>query len=208
MAEEKVTDLEPDIHEEVVTFLSKTSRSKEPPQFPSLQAGRIYYTFRAHPRTPLDALELTMTELSRHASIAEELSSVKAAHELRMLASSVEHMKRELSSCKEKIDSLHRMLEERPIVRHTKIFDLGCGLHVVEAIPVVIEETEDEVIASFPEIEVFGVADTESEALLKLKKNIVDLYYDLINTTQDELGELPLSWLRVLKRILIHNGNA
>ncbi len=205
MAQEKVSGREPGIHEEVETFLRKTSRGKvRASEFPSttykVRVSRTRF------RTQLDALGLTMSEYIRRPIIAGELSSTRMADELRTLASSVERMKRELMSCKERIESLHRMLEERPVVKETSIFDVGDNLQVVHAIPVVIEETGDEVIASFPEIEVYGVGSSEAEALSNLKAEIRDLYFELTELRQDELGRLPLGWRRVLERLIQRVG--
>ena len=205
MSQEKVSDRELDISEEVDAILRQISRGKERLPFPLPRVGPTY-AFRALLKTPIDAMGFTMTELRRQPSIAVELSSVKAAHELRMLASSVEHMKHELISCKEKIENLQRMMEERPVVKETSIFDVGDNLQVVQAIPVVIEETRDEIIASFPEVEVYGVGSSEAEALSNLKAEIRDLYFELTELRQDELGRLPLGWRRVLERLIQRVG--
>lgn len=75
---------------------------------------------------------------------------------------------------------------------------------LVEPLIVSIEEYagEDTVIASFPEIEVFGEGVTEAEALMNLKLAILDLYEELTHTPQDELGDLPKTWLSVLHKTI------
>ncbi len=96
-------------------------------------------------------------------------------------------------------------VQERPVKYNTQIRDLGDeSFSLVEPLIVSVEEytNEDTVIASFPEIEVFGEGVTESEALTNLKLAILDLYEELIDTSPDELGDLPKSWLSVLQKII------
>jgi hypothetical protein len=66
--------------------------------------------------------------------------------------------------------------------------------------------SEDIVIASFPEIEVFGDGVTEAEALMNLKWAILDLYEELLDSSPDELGDLPKAWLSILRKIIIKNN--
>jgi len=96
-------------------------------------------------------------------------------------------------------------VQERPVKYNTQIRDLGDENYaLVEPLIVSIEEYtgEDTVIASFPEIEVFGEGVTEAEALMNLKMAILDLYEELTDTPQDELGDLPKAWLSVLQKII------
>jgi len=141
-----------------------------------------------------------------------EASRVASAEQIRdeisELASSVESMKQELISCKEAIDTLSEELDGKPLIKETKLFDIDEKLDVIQPIPIVIEEFRDEVIASFPELEIFAVANNEPEAICDLKAEIRDLYYDLITTPKDQLGRLPLSWLRILERLIRKLGDA
>jgi hypothetical protein len=107
----------------------------------------------------------------------------------------------ELAGLSEKVDQLC----QRPLKWATQIRDLGDPqLVLVQPIQIVIEEyaSDDSVIARYPEVEVFGEGETEPEAILRLKEDIVRLYRDLINSSPDELGTLPQSWLRVLRQII------
>jgi hypothetical protein len=95
--------------------------------------------------------------------------------------------------------------QERPVKYNTQIRDLGDDNYsLVEPLILSVEEytSEDIVIASFPEIEVFGEGVTEAEALTNLKLAILDLYEELIDTSPDELGELPKAWLSILQKII------
>ena len=82
---------------------------------------------------------------------------------------------------------LRNDVQERPVKYNTQIRDLGDENYaLVEPLIVTIEEytREDTVIASFPEIEVFGEGVTEAEALMNLKLAILDLYEELTDTPQ------------------------
>jgi predicted RNase H-like HicB family nuclease len=100
-------------------------------------------------------------------------------------------------------------VQERPVKYNSQIRDLGDeGFTLNETLIVSIEEysNEDTYIASFPEIEVFGEGSTEAEALMNLKCAILDLYDELIDTSPDELGDLPKAWLLILKKIIKENN--
>jgi hypothetical protein len=138
--------------------------------------------------------------------ISNEVSVV--GNKINDLASSMEAVKQDLALCKETIDKLREELGERPVIKQTKLFDIDEKLDVIQPIPIVIEQWSDEVIASFPEVEVFAVGSSEPEAISNLKTAIGDLYYDLIETPKDKLGRLPMSWLRILEKVLRKVGDA
>lgn len=101
--------------------------------------------------------------------------------------------------------SLRSDVQDRSIKFNTQIRDLGDErLKLTEPILITIEEFpgEEEIIASFPEVEVFGEGTTEAEAILNLKWAILDLYQDLLDTAPEELGSLPRSWLKILQQII------
>lgn len=89
---------------------------------------------------------------------------------------------------------------------NTQIRDLGDPEYqLIEPIFVLIEEypNDDRLIASFPEIEVFGEGVTITEAIYNLKFSILDLYDELVNSDPEELGELPEAWLRILNSMIV-----
>lgn len=61
-----------------------------------------------------------------------------------------------------------------------------------------IEAYAEEVIAKIPELDVWATSDTESEAILLLKKEIRDLWTDLNEADEASLGKLPRMWKRIL----------
>ena len=99
-------------------------------------------------------------------------------------------------------------VQDRPVKYNTQVRDLGDENYTLnESLMVSIEEypSEDTVIASFPEIEVFGEGATEAEALMNLKWSILDLYEELLESAPNELGDLPKTWLSILRKIIKHN---
>lgn len=100
---------------------------------------------------------------------------------------------------------LRSEVRERPLKHNTQIRDLGeNGYDVLEPILITIEEyiSEDNVIACFPEVEVFGEGVTEAEAITNLKQGILDLYDELDEIPKEELGNLPSSWQKILRKII------
>jgi hypothetical protein len=101
----------------------------------------------------------------------------------------------------------HLLLEvqDRPVKYNVQLRDIGnADYRLAAPIFITIEEYpgEDAVIASFPEVEVFGEGITEAEAIQNLKCAMLDLYDELDETLPEELGELPKAWLRVLRQII------
>jgi hypothetical protein len=95
--------------------------------------------------------------------------------------------------------------QDRPIIYSAQIRDLGDPHYrLCEPILITLEwyPSEDEVIANYPEVNLFGEGVSEIEAMLNLKLAILDLYDELVQTPKDELGDLPLSWLNILKAVI------
>ena len=135
----------------------------------------------------------------------DELDLSEVRSQVDGLVSEVESVKSELKECKEGIRTIFNELEElkeKPITKQTQLVEIGAGFEVISPIPVVIEEYRDEVIASFPEIEVFGAGLCEAEAIVELKKKIREIFSELEGVDDDELGKLPLSWKRVLLKVV------
>ncbi len=102
------------------------------------------------------------------------------------------------------VGQLQMEMERQPTVTNAQIWDLDSEKYRLrEPILIVLEESPDEVIARFPEVEAVGVDSTEPEAILALKRDIVALYKDLTSSKSEELGRLPRMWLRILKRLIV-----
>jgi len=64
-----------------------------------------------------------------------------------------------------------------------------------------VEYSDDKVIASFDDIEVFAYGDTEYEAINLLCIEIVQVFEDLKEDSKN-LGELPKTWFSILNDII------
>jgi len=137
--------------------------------------------------------------------LVDELSEVKK--QVDDLNLEVESVKWELKQCKEGISMILNELREKPITKQTELFELDKTLEVIKPIPVVIEEYNDEVIATFPEIETFGVGSGEAEAIRNLKQEIRKIFFELENISDDKLGKVPISWKRVLLKVVKNIGD-
>jgi hypothetical protein len=138
-----------------------------------------------------------------------ELSEVKS--QVDDLNAQVESVVSELQQCKEGISAILNELNElreKPITKQTELFEIDEALEVIRPIPVVIEEYDDEVIATFPEIEAFGAGLCEAEAIINLKNEIRKIFFELEGVSDDKLGKLPLSWKRVLLKVVKKIGDA
>lgn len=101
---------------------------------------------------------------------------------------------------------LSRDVQDRPVKYSIQIRDIGDNSYQLsEPLLITIEEyqSEETVIASFPELEVFGEGFTESEAITNLKFAILDLFDELNDSPENELGELPKNWLNVLRKVIV-----
>ncbi len=104
------------------------------------------------------------------------------------------------------IDYLTNTLTNRPVIRNAILRDLNSSKYSLkENIEILIEEYPDEIIAQWPEVEVFSHGVTQPEAILDLKNEIIDLYEDLSNTKKKELGKLPKMWVRILIKVIKKN---
>lgn len=116
-----------------------------------------------------------------------------------LLQSDFTNIKKDVCKLVEEI----KQLQEKPTFYTIKLYDLGNKKYNLKGpIDVVIEAYEDEFIAKFSELEIFGAANTESEAILELKKEIIDLYDELFTSAEKDLGPLPQMWRRILLKLI------
>lgn len=69
-------------------------------------------------------------------------------------------------------------------------------------IPVVVEETADEVTVTWPEADVTGLGSSRAEAFAAFEVELVELFFDLAGSDDSELGPLPLRWKGMLAATL------
>lgn len=122
---------------------------------------------------------------------------------MRLRNPQIEELRDEIVALKEEISKLREELESRPVTKVAALYDLNSVNHSLrEPLHIVIEEYDDETIAHFPELEVYGSGDSEPEAIARLKTHIIALYEELSTCDKGKLGKLPLSWLRILDKLV------
>lgn len=114
--------------------------------------------------------------------------------------SDVKNIQKIICELKEEIKNL----QGRETIYETSLYDLGNKKYKLRnPINIIIEVYEDEFIAKFPELEIFGSGNTETMAILDLKNEIIILYDELVNYSEKELGRLPQMWRRILKKLVL-----
>ena len=106
------------------------------------------------------------------------------------------------SYCVDRLKELYENIDDKPGIRIAQIFDISEDYELVCPISIVIEEYSEYFVARFPELELSASGETESEAIINLKIDNIELYVDLIGTPKEKLGKLPLSWLRILVNVI------
>lgn len=91
-----------------------------------------------------------------------------------------------------------------PRFASTSVVDLGdASLRLRSPIVVVLEVHDDEAIASWPEVEAWGSGTTPAEAINALKDELLSLYRELREASEEELGKLPRRWKQALRAIIV-----
>lgn len=164
---------------------------------PHIEAEAEQYT-----EWPIEFLFLQIRSSEVSTDIAQAIAS---SFVQRMSYSST--IERRLSVLEEKVVNLQEELASRPVVKNATLHDLHIeGYKLKSPIQILIEEYEDECVARFPEIEVFGSGDTEPEAVANLRNEIIVLYKDLKTSNDDQLGKLPRAWRRILAKLITEDG--
>lgn len=114
----------------------------------------------------------------------------------------LDNVKLDVLTCKKIMNNIYEELCDKPILKETWLYEIDETMEVLQPIPIVIEELEEEVVASFPEIETYATGVNEAEAINNLKKSIAELYRDLMNDVDNELGKMPKIWKRVLGKLI------
>jgi len=110
----------------------------------------------------------------------------------------------DIEQLSEEIRLLKEQLLNRPLVSSVTLNDLNNdSIEPVKPISIILEETDEECLARWPEVNGFGIGSTISEAISNLKKNICELYFDITSRDKAILGELALETLRILE---VHIG--
>lgn len=114
-----------------------------------------------------------------------------------------------ITDMKSHIERLENQIEELTIqglIKPIAIYDLNENHILNQPIHLVLQESEDHSLVTWPELDLFGEGNCPSDAISTLKTEIVALYDDLVSTPASELGSLPKQWLRTLNRIILVNA--
>jgi hypothetical protein len=107
-------------------------------------------------------------------------------------------LSKELKMLSDEVKTLRDELNNRPIVSSIQINTINSTLQLTKPIFIVLEESNEESLARWPEVNAYGLGQTATEAIDDLKQNISDLYADLTSREAPTLGEIALSTLNVL----------
>jgi len=106
----------------------------------------------------------------------------------------------DLKQLSEEVRLLKEELLSRPLVSSVLLNDLSdARLEIAKSISIIVEETDEECLARWPEVNAFGIGSTISEAICNLKENILDLYFDISSREKETLGEIALETLGVME---------
>ena len=115
----------------------------------------------------------------------------------------MESLSNEMQALQQRLADVEQAFAAQPRCRQAALYDLGSERYELrQPLGVQLEEYEEEAVARIPELDVFASADTDSEALGLLKREVVTLYEELAATPVERLGERPLAWLRLLERVI------
>jgi len=148
------------------------------------------------------------SEARRSLKFVDELELSEVKSQVDDLDSQVKSLVSELQQCKKGISRILNELKERPVIKQTELFVIDETLEVIRPIPVVIKEYSNEVIAAFTEIGAFGAGLCEAEAIINLKKEIRKIFFELEGVSDNKLGKLPITWKRVLLKVVRKIGNS
>jgi len=98
---------------------------------------------------------------------------------------------------------MHAEIFDRPNVTSLTISDLGSNLlKVVIPISVIVEETDEEALVRWPEVNAYGLGATLHEALEYLKTDIQDLCADLNSRDPNTLGDVAIKTKNILDQYI------
>lgn len=116
-------------------------------------------------------------------------------------------LKRNLKQVRE-LEERVENLEKNPTIVKIKINDLLIeNYRLKRPIEAILKFYPDEVLAVIPELEIFGEGNTEIEAISELKLELLDLFDDLKDITDEKLGKFPKSWKKIITLLIKENEN-
>ena len=103
-----------------------------------------------------------------------------------------------------KLKDLEAQCSFKPTV--TVIYDLDQSHSLQQPVHILLQESEEAVLVSWPELHLYAEGETANDAIAALKAEIVRLYDDLTSTPEPQLGVLPKRWLRTLAIVVRRNA--
>ena len=95
--------------------------------------------------------------------------------------------------------------EPKPHFYPMGLWNLNSSMYSLKIYPlqIVVEEWPDnEFVAHWHDVEAVGFGDNKEEAINDLCESIIDLYQDLTETKDEELGKIPLRAKRILQQAI------
>ncbi len=141
-----------------------------------------------HPSTYGGFFEPPTSETGRPTTVETNLQAtiLMLLHEVQVLSDDVKILRDELAN--------------RPLASSFLLNELiNNELLLSHPISVILEETPEECLARWPEVNAFGIGTTVNEAIHNLKVNICELYKDLSSRDSKILGEMAMDFLRILR---------
>ncbi len=112
----------------------------------------------------------------------------------------VDALKKDVEALKNKISKFY---EDTPRIANATISSLPTdNYELMVPLNVILKMYNDETIAIYPELELYGEGTNEMEALNDLKDEIIDLLEDLDGVPDSNLGADPTAWKKILNTIL------
>lgn len=140
-------------------------------------------------------------ELIRVVEVQRRVSSLPRIEPF--ILSTLMDIQKALSTLENRQVQITEELENTSKIYNATIYDLNNDKYILSTpIQVVLIEESDETIARIPELNLYTVEDSGSEAIFELKGEIVSLYEDLISS-HNKLGPLPKSWLNTLNKLIV-----
>lgn len=142
---------------------------------------------------------------------SDPTSTPQSQYDLYELKQQVEELQRSLSDCLDLLGKLSDHASDGVINRTAAINSIivnDTDIILKRPLFFLIEEYEgdDEVVARIPELQAAGFGSTEIQAINELKTLLGELYQDLIETPDENLGKLPFQWKRILQEVIGTNA--
>jgi len=88
-----------------------------------------------------------------------------------------------------------------------KMYDLASDIYNLKCpIDVLLKVFNDEILASIPDLEIYGEGFNETEALNNLKDELIDLFDYLNSVSSSSLGKLPKRWKKIINSFIEKNN--